>query len=166
MPGWYDPSDPATATVVRGYSWLLWLLLLLPIAFILIGGIGLVLALFHWGKSIEHRVASTQRARRLNPLAEEHAPRAEFPAVPLDSNITNSPGTRLKYRLPVDLSRGWRLLAILLACLFWNSIVAVFAVIAIDRHLDGRPEWLLTLFVLPFAAVGLAILYFLCESFW
>jgi len=155
---WYDPADPETVVVVRGYTWLLWFLLLLPVAFIFIGGVGLVLTLFHWGKSIEHRVATTQMARRMNPLKEEEI--GDFPYVPLDSNLTNSPGTRLKYRLPIDLTRGWRLLAILAACLFWNSIVAVFVMIAINSHLSGRPEWLLTLFVLPFAAVGLAMVYF------
>jgi hypothetical protein len=147
--------------VVRGYTWLLWLLLLLPVAFILIGGVGLILTLFHWGKSVEHRVATTQMARRLNPLTETAADETiELPFVPQDSNLTNSPGTRLKYRLPIDLSRGWRLVAILSASVFWNSIVAVFAVIAINNHLSGRPEWLLTAFVLPFAAVGLAMIYF------
>ncbi len=157
---WYDPADPQTVVVVRGYTWLLWVLLLLPVAFILIGGIGLILTLFHWGKSIEHRVATTQMASRLNPLKEAEQDLITFPFVPHDSNLTNSPGTRLKYRLPIDLSRGWRLVVILAACIFWNSIVAVFAMIAINSHLAGQPEWLLTLFVLPFAAVGLAIIYF------
>jgi hypothetical protein len=158
---WYDPADPAKVVVVRGYTWLLWFLLLLPVAFILIGGVGLILTLFHWGKSVEHRVATTQMARRLNPLNESTAGEAiEFPFVPQDSNLTNSPGTRLKYRLPIDLSRGWRLLAILSACVFWNSIVAVFMVMAINDHLSGRPEWVLTVFVLLFAAVGLAMIYF------
>jgi hypothetical protein len=160
-PVWYDPADPQQVVVVRGYTWLLWFLLLLPVAFIVIGGVGLILTLFHWGKSVEHRVATTQMARRLNPLKEPAAEKtSEFPFVPQDSNQTNSPGTRLKYRLPIDLSRGWRLVAILSACVFWNSIVAVFAVIAINNHLSGRPEWLLTVFVLPFAAVGLAMIYF------
>jgi hypothetical protein len=99
-------------------------------------------------------------ASRLNPLNEADEDAVPFPFVPHDSNLTNSPGTRLKYRLPIDLSRGWRLLLILAACVFWNSIVAVFAVIAINSHVARRPEWLLTLFVLPFAAVGLAIIYF------
>lgn len=157
---WYDPADPHSVVVVRGYTWLLWVLLLLPVAFMLIGGVGLILTLFHWGKSIEHRVATTQMASRLNPLKETEKGVVEFPFVPHDSNLTNSPGTRLKYRLPIDLSRGWRLVAIVSACLFWNSIVAVFAVIAINSHLEGQPEWLLTLFVLPFAAVGLAMIYF------
>jgi hypothetical protein len=160
IPIWYDPADPKTVVVVRGYTWLLWILLLLPVAFILIGGVGLILTVFHWGKSIEHRVATTQMASRLNPLKEAEKGLFEYPFVPQDSNLTNSPGTRLKYRLPIDLSRGWRLLAIAAACLFWNSIVAVFAVIAINSHLAGEPEWLLTLFVLPFAAVGLAMIYF------
>jgi hypothetical protein len=160
VPVWYDPADPQSVVVVQGYTWLLWFLLLLPAAFILIGGVGLVLTLVQWGKSAEHRVATIQMASRLNPLKEGAKEVVEFAFVPQDSNLTNSPGTKLKYRLPIDLSRGWRLVSILAACVFWNSIVAVFAVIAINSHLDGRPEWLLTLFVLPFAAVGLALIYF------
>jgi hypothetical protein len=161
IPAWYDPANPEVVVVVRGYTWLLWILLLLPVAFILIGGVGLVLTLFHWGKSIEHRVATTQMARRLNPLKEQTDNEAlEFPFVPQDSNLTNSPGTRLKYRLPIDLSRGWRLLAILAACLFWNSIVVVFVVVAINRHLEGQGGWLLPVFVLPFALVGVTMIYF------
>jgi hypothetical protein len=160
VPLWYDPANPHIAVVVRGYTWLLWLLLLLPLAFIVVGGAGLVLTLFRWGKSVEHHVATTQMARRLNPLNAGEAEAVEYPYVPLDSNLTNSPGTRLKYRLPIDLSRGWRLLAILAACLFWNGIVTVFAVIAVNNHLAGRPEWVLSLFVVLFAAAGLTMIYF------
>jgi hypothetical protein len=150
---WYDPAE-------RGYTWMLWLLLLLPVAFIVVGGIGLVLTLFRWGKSIEHHVATTQMARRLNPLKEAEGNVVELPYVPQDSNLTNSPGTRLKYRLPIDLSRGWRLLAILAACVFWNSIVTVFAVMAVNSHLEGRSEWVLTVFVVLFAAVGLTMIFY------
>lgn len=164
IPIWYNPADPREFVVVRGYTWLLWFLLLLPVAFILIGGVGLALTIFHWGKSVEHRVATTQMARRLNPLKTEEADFGEFPNVPHDANITNSPGTRLKYRLPIDLSRGWRLLGIFLACLFWNGIVTVFVILAINSHLQGRPEWLLTVFVLPFAAVGIAMIYFVIRE--
>jgi len=160
---WRDPADPKVVVLVRGYSWWLWLLLLLPTAFILIGGIGLVYTIFHWGKSVEHREATAQLSRRFSAGVSVGA-RSGYPTVPQDANLTNSPGTRLKYRLPIDISRGWRLLAIVLACLFWNGIVAVFIISAVSSHRSDHPDWWLTLFVLPFAAVGIGLIYYLVRE--
>jgi hypothetical protein len=40
--------------------------------------------------------------------------------------------------------------------------VAVFATIAVKKHIEGKPEWTLTLFVIPFILIGLgAIVVFL-----
>lgn len=47
-----------------------------------------------------------------------------------------------------------------MACLFWNGIVSVFVVIAISGHLEGDPEWFLTLFIIPFVLVGIALIVF------
>ena len=110
-PVWYDPENPATAVVVRGYSIWLWSLLLLPLSFIAIGGTGLVYAVLGWGKSPEHLAAISQLGRRLE-LFEESTPLArDYPNVPRDANLTNSPGTRLKYRLPITTTQGWKLVA-------------------------------------------------------
>lgn len=157
-PIWYDPVDPERVVLVRGYAWWFWLLLLLPVAFILIGGVRLGLTLYHWGKSDEHKAATSHLARQLDLLNETHG-QPQFPTVPQVANATNSPGTRLRFRLPINTSQGWRLFTLLALCLGWNAIVAVFVTLAIGSYLRGQPWWLLALFIGPFAAAGLALIY-------
>jgi hypothetical protein len=156
---WYDPRDPAQAVVVRGYSWWFWPLALVPIGFMLIGGVGLAYTLWQWGKSPEHQAAHGQLGR-VDLLEELQAAQRDFPSVPYNSDLTNSPGTNLKYRLPISTSVGWRLLAATAICLAWNAIVATFIVVAIRRHLSGEHDWGLDLFILPFTAAGGYLIYF------
>jgi hypothetical protein len=167
-PVWYDPEDPATAVVVRGYSVWLWSLLLLPVSFIVIGGTGLVYAVLGWGKSREHLAAVSQLGRRLE-LFEESTPLArDYPNVPRDANLTNSPGTRLKYRLPITTTQGWKLIAAALVALGWNAIAVFFLVKALSSASDSGAHavnWRLLLFTLPFLAVGIGMIYFLIRQF-
>jgi hypothetical protein len=166
-PVWYDPDDPATAVVVRGYSGWLWSLLLLPVSFIIIGGAGLVYATLGWGKSPEHLAAAAQLAGR-RELFEESTPLArDYPHVPRDANLTNSPGTRLKYRLPINTMQGWKLLTATSICLGWNAIVVGFlvkALAATDESGARDIDWRLLLFVLPFMIVGLGMVYYLIRQ--
>lgn len=156
---WYDPLDPARAVLVRGYSWWFWPLVLVPIGFMLIGGAGLAYALWQWGKSPEHQAARGQLGR-VDLLEELQAVERDFPSVPFNADLTNSPGTNLKYRLPVSSSHGWRLFAATTICLVWNGIVATFIVVAVHRHLSGQHNWGLDLFILPFATAGGYLIYF------
>ncbi|MBN1909169.1 MAG: DUF3592 domain-containing protein, partial [Pirellulales bacterium] len=157
-PCWYDPTRPDVAVLVRGYSWWFWLIGLVPISFILIGGIGLVYRLMRWGKSPEHLAAEAARHRPLEPDAADDE--ADFPNVPPGADMTNSPGTQLRYRLPISTSAVWTVVIVLLVCLFWNGIVATFLVPIIRGHLAGRPEWFPTLFLIPFILVGLGLIFF------
>jgi Protein of unknown function (DUF3592) len=166
-PVWYDPEDPTTAVVVRGYSGFLWSLLLLPVSFIIIGGAGLVYAIRGWGKSPEHLAAATQLAAR-RELFEETTPLArDYPHVPRDANLTNSPGTRLKYRLPINTKQGWKLLAATLICAGWNGIVIGFLVKALSATDESglrETDWRLLAFVLPFLIIGLGMIYYLIRQ--
>jgi len=156
---WYDPADPSVAVLVRGYSLWFWLTLAMPASFILIGGGGLLHVVMTWGKSAERRAAQAQRGSPLDLLDAERAG-AGFPCVPAPASVTNSPGTTLSYRLPVVAASGWKLFAAMVACLGWNGIVALFACVAISGFLEGRPDWVLTLCVIPFAGVGVAIIVY------
>ena len=51
------------AVLVRGYSLWFWMLLLVPLGFMVIGGGGLAYTLWHWGKSPEHQAARGQLGR-------------------------------------------------------------------------------------------------------
>jgi hypothetical protein len=48
----------------------------------------------------------------------------------------------------------------LAACLFWNGIVAVFVVVALRGFLKGDPDWVLTVFIVPFVLVGIGLIVF------
>lgn len=88
--------------------------------------------------------------------------RIVFPAVPSAKEIMNSPGVRLKYRLPLDYSPLWGMSVLGAACLIWNFLVLMFLSVAVGYILDGQPDWGLLLFVVPFLLIGFALIgYFL-----
>jgi hypothetical protein len=160
----YDPSDPNVAVLVRGSIWWVWLSLLVPASFIAIGGGGLAYRAFTWGKSAERRAALAQQAAQLGPFSGNGASKPAFPHVPVPTNVTDSPGTKLAFRLPVAGSAAWRLSVWLVACLLWNGLVALFAVPAIGSFLNGRPDWFLTVFVVPFLLIGIGLIAFLLRQ--
>ncbi len=160
-PCWYDPIDPRRAVLVRGYSGWLYLLLLIPISFMAIGGGGFAYTLAHWNASAERRsLMMAQRAAQMD-LFEVQAEKRTFPTVPADANLTNSPGTTLAYRLPIATAPGWNLLATLIACLLWNGIVTIFVVMSARSFARGEPDWILTVFITPFVAGGVALAVYL-----
>ena len=157
---WYDPSDPQVAVLTRGTSWWVWLTMIVPASFILIGGGGLFYRVFAAGKSAERRADLVRRAATLGPFDGNGRSKSEFPGIPVGKNITNSPGTKLAFRLPLADSSTWTLFVTLTACLFWNAIVSVFVVIAVRGHLRGEPDWLLTAFIIPFVLIGVGLIVF------
>ncbi|MBN2023387.1 MAG: DUF3592 domain-containing protein [Pirellulales bacterium] len=158
-PCWYDPANPNTAVLVRGYTWWMWLILFVPVTFLLIGGIGLMYRLLHWGKSAEHRAAAGKGALSLDRLTGGSAEAPEYPSIPLCTDQTDSPGTRLKYRLAISASPVWQVVGLLVGSLFWNGIVAVFVVPLARDHMAGNPNWLATAFLVPFVLVGVVLVF-------
>jgi len=157
---YYNPSDPNEAVLVRGSSWWVWLSFLVPISFLLIGGGGLVLRIFTWGKSAERRAAFARQAAAIGGLASNGGAAADFPYVPVAANVTDSPGTKLAFRLPVAGSLAGALFVWLVVCLLWNGIVSVFVVIVIGSFLEGAPNWFLTFFISPFVLIGIGLIVF------
>jgi hypothetical protein len=162
-PCWYDPIDPHRAVLVRGYSGWLYLALLVPFSFMIIGGGRLLLTLLHWNASAERRALLAQRASPLDVFEVEASDRG-FPTVPADANLTNSPGTTLAYRLPIATTTGWTLFAASAACVVWNGIVAIFVVMAISRYASGEPDWMLAALVIPFLLAGVALVVYLVRQ--
>jgi hypothetical protein len=159
VPCWYNPSDPGQVVLVRGYSWWIYLALFVPMAFVIIGAGGLVYTLLHWGKSAEHRSAMIQRAGE-RELFGINAAEQEYPNLPQRLDITNSPGTKLRYRLPIDTSPGWALFGALVVCVIWNGIVSVMVYFALRGHIAGSPDWLLSLFTIPFVMAGVFLIFY------
>lgn len=156
-PCWYDPADPSIAVVVCGYSWWVWPLMVAWAAFVLTGCGGVVYTLLHWSESAEQRAVISQRVAPVQLLGHGRY-KPEFPFVPSDADITNSPGTHLKYRLPIGNSPGWRLAASLLAAFVWNGIASVMAVLAIRSLASDGPDWSLIVFSAPAVLIGLGLL--------
>lgn len=158
VPFWYDPSDPSVAVLVRGYSWWFWLLFSVPVSFILIGGGGLIYAIWTWGKSAERRAALAQKAKPLELLDPgRRSEKPKYPHVPTEARLADSPGTTLRFRLPPVRSPAWSLAIWLVACLLWNAVLAPFVVVALRCFLRGEPDWFMTIFLVPFLAIGIGL---------
>jgi hypothetical protein len=99
-----------------------------------------------------------QRASERALFELQSKDRTAFPTVPSAEMALDSAGTTLRYRLPTG-SASWSLFGTAVLCLFWNGIVSVFVTIAVRSYLRGEPEWFLTVFLIPFVAVGGVTIY-------
>jgi hypothetical protein len=139
-----------------------WLLVLVLASFVLIGGSGVLWTVFHTGTSAERRAAIAKTAGSIDLISEAVPMPREYPTLPADSNLTNSPGVALSYRLPTVESPIWSLLAAAVFCLAWNGVAAVLTVWATRSWANDTPEWLLSALLVPAHAVGAwSIYYFL-----
>lgn len=55
-------------------------------------------------------------------------------------------------------SRGLKVGGTVLMALFWNGIVSIFVNEAVESWQVGSPDWFLTLFMIPFVLIGLALI--------
>lgn len=138
-----------------------WVAVLVSGSLVVIGGLGAVYTVLQVGTSPERRAAIARRAEQMDILHEAPLQRDQFPTVPHDANLTNSPGTVLAFRLPTTHNSAWRLAASTLFGLLWNGLAAVLVALAAHRLLAGRIDWLLSLSAVAFVAVGIwAVIYF------
>ncbi len=138
-----------------------WLILIVLTSFILIGGGGFVLTILEVGASAERRSALVRKAGDMEFIREVRQRGREYPNIPRDANLTNSPGVRLTYRLPGLESTAWQLAAAAITCLLCVGIATVLIVIAVHGFQIDRPQWALTAFLVPFSSVtGWSVYYF------
>lgn len=153
---WYDPHDPKTAVLQRGYSWYAWVVPLLPAAFVAVGFGGLIYSYLTWGKSQEHR--SLLERSNLDLFDPSRSITARFPSVPDDVDVRNSPGTVLRYRVPMVPVLGSILSAVLAAA--WNVTVVWFIVRDVRDYFAGVPgDYIYSFLLLPFLAAGGYLIY-------
>jgi len=164
-PAWYDPQEPQRVVLVRDYRWWLWLALLIPVALILFGALRMASEFLRWNSSPE-RLSQKRLLVPGSSTTEFIAGQAgvEFPSLPRDDNITNSPGTHLAYRLPINISSWVMLAAVLGVTLFWNATWIFFAVICIRDWSLGAGSWFLTLFLVPFSLIGVLMIGLLVRA--
>jgi hypothetical protein len=141
-----------------------WLQVLVLVSFVLIGGSGVVWAVFHSRTSVERRSAIVNDANNLDLIQETIPTPRDYPTLPLDVNLINSPGVVLPYRLPSVESPIWGLLAATIFCLAWNGMTSVLAVYATRSWGTAKPEWFLSFLLVPFIGVGCWAIFFLLQQ--
>lgn len=156
-------TSSETQGLPAGDDWWLWLLsLLIPAALLAFGGAGLARVLRTWGKSQEHR-AIGGRGPLLGGIVSAGG-ESPLPGVPPRDNLENSPGTVLRYRLPLESPENWSLVGFGIFALLWNALVVVLAVgVGVDL-LDGTTDTLLLGLLVPFVAVGVGVVAFFVRS--
>ena len=158
---WYDAVAPEIVKLRKPSLFRFWLVLVALIALILIGGGRVVYTVVDVGTSPERRAAIANRATRLDLIREAAQSSSDYPSVPGDANMKNSPGIKLAYRLPIVRSPVLRVLAAGLFCLVWSSIALVFLAVVVNSFLRGRPEWALGLVTIVFLPIGVwSVIYF------
>ena len=83
---------------------------------------------------------------------------------PIRSSRTTAP-VRWPTGLPPGTG-GWTLAAMVVVCVLWNLAVLVFVRMPLHSFQRGEPDWWLTVFVVPFAIVGIAALALLALPLW
>jgi len=137
-----NPKDPSEAVLKRGLRPGL-LVCLIPLPFLAVGVGGLVWTLGRKGRA--SRASEPQWLPRAGAASQPEAYlRADGDSGPVVLRPRYSPMAKL--------------LRTVALALFWNGIVSIFVYQAVQGFRRGRPEWFLTVFMVPFVLVGLAII--------
>jgi hypothetical protein len=160
----YDPNDPRTVRMSSGSKWSFWLLLFVPVSFIVIGGVGLGYTIYQWTVSAERRSATTNRLAVADGDAAADAAKHALPNVPSAGDLTNSPGTQLAYRLPTAMKPVWQVFWLSAFSVLWNVIAVGFVVLTVRGLLKGEASAALVIIAIGFLATGIATLYYLVKQ--
>jgi len=140
---------------VQEWDWTRSIVSLVLVSLVVFGAFGVLFAVSQVGTSAERRSARAQRMRRLDQLLNRNSAGRGFPGIPSAEDLTNSPGVRLAYRLPVSFSSGWSLLfTMALFSLIWNGTTAVLIGLAVRQFRVEQVDWFFFLFVGAFLMVG------------
>jgi hypothetical protein len=139
----------------KGAGWWPWFAMVIPLALFIYGVIGLVRLLWHRAASTERRAAAVRNATGWElPGIVARPNHPALPSVPAIDVVTDSPGIRLAYRLPIDAASGWVSFSMAAVCLACNTLVAVFVVQVIQMP-AGNAKWLLASIMVPFVLGGI-----------
>ncbi len=143
----------APTAEVSHIGWGTWLLLLVLIAFLLVGGGGLFWSVWELGASAERRSALVRRAADIELIREVRSRSVGLPNIPGGLNLTNSPGVKLAYRLPSLESPAWHLSALAVTCLLCLALDGLLIAVAVRSIHLGKPQYALIVFLVPLTAV-------------
>jgi hypothetical protein len=125
-----------------GYGLQGFLLRLLAIlALLTVSALRFFSTMFAIGTSAERRGALAKRASQLNMISETATPKWVYPNVPRDSNITNSPGVNLKYRLPIIQLSALRFFGLTAVSLLLIGVATALFVTAASNYQLSIFRW-------------------------
>lgn len=170
-----NPLDPSEAVFHRGLTWdMLWGLFGVP--FFLAGVAGPLMVARSFIKERRRRVAA-----QANPLAwpsfdAMHSPSAlsttqggspiqSSRAYAAASGVASAPASFGRVVLEPAMTPARRLLVITVIAVFWNGIVSIFVGVLIKEWGRGNVEWVMALFLSPFALIGLLLLFGVAHGF-
>ena len=170
---WYDPHDPQKAVLFYNWSWTNITILIVPISLFLLG-LGPLIHLYlyraghsqekyaHLSGSLQNHPADVPEELPSESASDKQSPEfaKQFPCSPSIRNIIDSPGVKMKYRLPLDNSPIVSLGVILLLCIAWGVLCIACVSVALGGFLDRRPDWVLTGFILPFVLIWVGLFFY------
>jgi len=130
-------------------------------AFVLIGGGGVAYSVLHATASAERRSVMVKQAGDIELLSDSVPPHKLYPTIPRDANLTNSPGVKLAFRLPISYSPTWIFLPIVVLWITAIGAASVYSVWAIDSR---RLFSFLTLVAITLVIAAIAITYCFVRS--
>jgi hypothetical protein len=139
-----NPDDPHQSVMVRELTFE-FLFVVIPLFFMVFGA-GLVYTAIkkRWGNGKGRPVRELQGMEFRDPLTPG------LPAPTVQGSAIH---------LTPRQSRLGALGFMLFFAIFWNGIVSVFLLEAVSSWRSGNPDYFLTLFILPFVAVGIGVLF-------
>jgi hypothetical protein len=141
-----NPKDSTEAVLERGFTNDLWFGLI-PLVFVGVGAGGIL-----WG--VRKMRAGPGSVPRVRGLAQAESQTGGAPGIPAVSGMDEGMSVTLKPRW----SPWGKVLGMLFFALFWNGITGVFVWQVIQSWRSGRPEWFLTIFMIPFVLIGLVLI--------
>ncbi len=158
-PCWYDPGDPTRVVLVRGFSSYVWLLVIFPLTLVAVGAVGLASRLIRVGTTAERRAALVQQATA--SLPKLHPPEELPSCLPDNQPYTDSPGSHLAFRLPMQGHELWPVVALGVAALAWNTLAVVLIILAVDHLWRGHLVGSLFAVAVVATGAGMWLLYVL-----
>ena len=129
---WVNPQDPSQAVLCRDIPRSVYFVIPFCSVFMIIG-ICVMLGTLGWLPR-KWRLQFNSRHKRVS---------------------TEATGTQ---HLQSSSSGIGKVIGITFAACFWNGIISVFLIQLIDSHRSGHPNWFLTLFLIPFVVIGIALI--------
>lgn len=147
-----DPDDPSQAVLNRGLTADLWWgLFSLP--FLAVGYGGLLYGTGLLGSGKDSKSTDDQQALSTSGKVTTTSDN--------DDDWQDDRPVQLK---PKHTPLG-KFLGTTFVALFWNGLTGVFVYHAVQSHIQGRPEWCLTIFITPFVLIGLLLIYAIGHTF-